>query len=415
MTEFSWEAEALVPFRTALERLGAALQPLGVERLPLEQALGRISARDLVAPIEIPAGPISTRDGFALRSADTEGAGLLQPRQLRVVGSSFPEISAESLSPLASGEALIVASGAPLPPGADAVVAGERAAHKDPWLLVSAPLRAGSGVLPPGGEVRQGTPILSAGSVLHPLRLGLLATTGLEHIEVHRAPRVGIIAIDGASAQAPPSNAVMLSAWCARYRLTTRRWVCAASPESVSAALAEALAVSDVVLTIGGTGLGPRDLVRDALTEVSWEVIVEGIRLRPGRSSSFGLARHTPVFVLPARPVAAETAFLLLALPGITRLAGAQVTPFPEVPARLARSIKRPAEQLNWTQAIKVRLFADDYFLHAVPVVGRSSQKDQGRLQAAASGHGILLMVEGEAGLRAGDVLPVLLLEEAWD
>jgi molybdopterin biosynthesis enzyme len=96
------------------------------------------------------------------------------------------------------------------------------------------------------------------------------------------------------------------------------------------------------------------------------------------------------------------------------RLAGTRGEPFPEIPARLARDLKRSTDQRRWTQAVKVRLYPNDYFLHALPLVGRIVQRERGRMQVAAAGHGILLLEEGEAGLRAGDVFPVLLLESSW-
>ena len=428
MTDFAWETDAPVPFRAALEQIEESIQPLGRERIPIERGLGRIAARDLVAPIDVPSHPVSNRDGFALRAADTQDAGLIQPCQIRVVEHAFPETPPADLAPLAPGEAVPVSTGAPLPPRADAVVPTEKAPQKGAWILLSAPVRSGAGVLLPGSDVREGTPIVSAGSSLNPLRLGLLATTGLERLEVFQVPRVAIIATgsefrhetdDPADDREEPrsvlpGNVITLAAWCTRFNLPVGQWVGHDTREELSAALEEAIAACDAIVTIGSTGHGQHDFVRATLTELGWKPLISGVRLRPGGTSSFGFLRGKPTFALPERPTASETAFLLLALPGIMRLAGTKGEPFPEIPARLARDLKRSTDQRRWTQAVKVRLYPNDYFLHALPLVGRIVQRERGRMQVAAAGHGILLLEEGEAGLRAGDVFPVLLLESSW-
>ncbi|MBD3235668.1 MAG: hypothetical protein GF330_03080 [Candidatus Eisenbacteria bacterium] len=414
MTDPSWETDSPLPFRMALDRILETARTIGIERIPIEAALGRIAARDLIAPIDVPAHPIALRDGYALCAGETRGAALMEPKRLRIVRQAFPETPATQMPEIAPDEAVQVATGAPMPPGADTVLTAERADARGDELLITAPVRAGSGILPAGGDVRRGTPIVSEGSALHPMRLGLLATTGLEHIEAFRVPRVGIVATGDEFPARPPSNLITLAAWCERFRFPVRHWVCRDDPPAIVHAVLSALRECDAVLTIGGTGPGSRDLIRDALGEIGWHTLVDGVQLRPGRTTRYGLARNKPVFALPGRPTANETAFLLLALPGLAQLAGSRARALPEVPARLARDLRRGREREQSTRAIKVHLYADDYFLHAVPLVGRALQKERGRLQAAAAGQGIVLLEEGDVGLRRGDVLPVLLLERSW-
>lgn len=414
MTDTTWDAGSPLPFRMALDRIVQTTRTVGIERVPVEDALGRIAARDLIAPIDIPAQPTATRDGFAVRSSDTAGAGLVEPRLLQIVSQAFPETPPSELPEMQPGETVQVATGAPLPAAADAVLVIEKAVVQSREVLVNTAVRAGTGVLPSGGDVRRGTPIVSEGSALHPMRLGLLATTGLEHIEVFRVPRIGIVATGNEFPRRPPSNLITLAAWCARFQYPVQHWICRDDRPAISHAIMSALEACDAVITIGGTGLGSRDLIRAALADVGWHVLIDGVQLRPGRTTRFGLARNKPVFALPGRPTANETAFLLLALPGLARLAGSRARPLAEVPARLARDLRRARDPEQTTRAIKVHLYADDYFLHAVPLAGRAMHKERGRLQAAAAGQGILLLEEGDAGLRRGDVLPVLLLERTW-
>ena len=437
MSQLGREESLLMTYGAALEQIHTMLEPLERERIPIEEALGRFSARDLIAPFQIPTCPLSLRDGFALRAADTQGAGLDHLRQFQVLGQSFPDTPAHDVPTIGSGEAVTVATGAPIPNGADAVLPAEIANQRGDLIFVSLPVRTGSGVLLPGDDVRDGAPIVTEGRALTPSQMGLLAATGLSHIEVYRRPQVAVIAtgdeiIAGSESLArgrtssgvvptgnghtnkPPSNAVALTAWCQRFGLTCKTWVAGDNHKALGYTLSQAMAECDAVITIGGTGPGVRDLVLQTLEDQGWEAIVQGVRLRPGRRSCFGLLADRPVFLLPGTPTAAEAAFLLVALPGLMRLAGSADPPFIVVPARLTRDLKRTKEARQWAQAVRVRLSPGTFFLQATPLVGRSIQEKRGRLGAAAISHGLVLLGEGEESARVGDVVGVLVLESGW-
>jgi len=416
-----------VTYAEALDQIHTALEPLDRERIAVEEALGRISARDLIAPFQIPSCPISQRDGYALQAADTKDAQLDQPQQLQVIGRSFPDTPSGELPAVDTGEAVAITTGSPLPAGADAVLPAEVATQREDLLFVGAAIKPGSGVLLPGDDIRDGARIVSEGRVLSPSKLGLLSATGLSHVEVFRRPRVALIATgdeialgrdarsgSAESAGKPPSNAITLAAWCQRFGLSTKTWLASDNHKALNYTLSRARAECDAVVTIGGTGPGLRDLVLETLEDQGWEGIFQGIRLRPGRRSCFGRLGSTPLFILPGTPTAAETAFLLIALPGLMRLAGSVDSPFTVVPARLSRDLRRSKEQKQWSQAIRVRLSPGTFFLQATPLVGRAIQEKRGRLAAAAISHGLVLLGDGEESAQAGDIVGVLLLEGGW-
>jgi len=416
-----------VTYAEALDQIHTALEPLDRERIAVEEALGRISARDLIAPFQIPSCPISQRDGYALQAADTKDAQLDQPQQLQVIGRSFPDTPSGELPAVDTGEAVAITTGSPLPAGADAVLPAEVATQREDLLFVGAAIKPGSGVLLPGDDIRDGARIVSEGRVLSPSKLGLLSATGLSHVEVFRRPRVALIATgdeialgrdarsgSAESAGKPPSNAITLAAWCQRFGLSTKTWLASDNHKALNYTLSRARAECDAVVTIGGTGPGLRDLVLETLEDQGWEGIFQGIRLRPGRRSCFGRLGSTPLFILPGTPTAAETAFLLIALPGLMRLAGSVDSPFTVVPARLSRDLRRSKEQKQWSQAIRVRLSPGTFFLQATPLVGRAIQEKRGRLAAAAISHGLVLLGEGEESAQAGDIVGVLLIEGGW-
>jgi molybdopterin molybdotransferase len=437
MSQLGREESLLITYGAALEQIQTLLEPLDRERIPIEEALGRYSARDLVAPFQIPTCSLALRDGFAIRAADTTGAELDHLKQLRVIGQSFPDTPNDAVPAIGPGDAVAIATGAPVPAGADAVLMAEAATHRGDLLFIGAPVRTGSGVLLPGDDVRDGAPIVTEGRALSPSQLGLLAATGLSHIEVYRKPRVAIIAtgdeiIAGSESltrgpaaggvistgnghtSKPPSNAVALTAWCQRFGLESKTWVAGDNHKALGYTFSQAIAACDAVVTIGGTGPGVRDLVTQTLDDQGWEAVIQGVRLRPGRRSAFGLLDETPVFLLPGTPTAAEMAFLLIALPGLMRLAGSADPPFIVVPARLTRDLRRNKDARQWAQAVRVRLSPGTFFLQATPLVGRSIHEKRGRMGTAALSHGLVLLGEGEDTARTGDVVGVLVLESGW-
>lgn len=407
----------------ALNRIRTIIDPVEIERIPIEKALGRIPARDLVAPFQVPAYPVSTRDGYALKASDTTETDLHQIRQLSLVGHSFPDTSPATLKPLLPGEAMNIATGAPLPPGADAVLIVENTALGDATILVSSPVAIGTGVRFPGDDIRDNSPIVHEGKRLGPSQLGLLSAAGLSQIEVYQIPRIAIVSTgneiandaDNPAGLVPPSNAINLSAWCDRFNLNVKRYLAPDDPDQLGDVIDEALRACDAVITIGGTGPGGRDLVYGTLAQRNWRVLQHGVRLRPGRTCCFGLAKDKPVFLLPGPPTANETAFLMLALPGLLRLAGSNDPPFSLVPARLTRALPRSRSNKQWTQVIRVKLLYGTFFLQAIPLVGVKIRARQGRLQAFAEANGILLLEEDDRGPREGDIVNIIVTHSVWE
>jgi molybdopterin molybdotransferase len=301
-------------------------------------------------------------------------------------------------------------------------------------VLIATPVHAGSCVLFPGDEVRDGTPIVSEGRYLGPSQLGLLAATGLSHIEVYKAPRVALVSpaseafaaagsfesgeemsrSDRQGRHMPASNAVTLSAWCSRFGLSVKRWNVCREGGSLVSSLGEASAECDAIITSGNAGPGTLDSLHETLDQLDGELLFDGVLLRPGRATSLGLIRGKPIFLLPGTPTANETAFLLLALPGLLALSGTIEPPFPVAPVRFCKDVRRSPEQMRWTQAVRVRFEQGAFFLQAIPLPGRAIREKQGRLAALASADGILILGEGEEGPRMGDIIGVILLERSW-
>ncbi len=175
----------------ALEQLLAEIAPLAVEEAPILECLDRVLAHDATADIDLPPFTNSAMDGYAVRAADTAGAGADTPRRLPVIG----EIAAgdPGTTPLPPGATMRIMTGAPLPPGADAVIPVEQTRPLGDAVDLLASVAVGSSVRSAGEDVRRGQRVLAAGAVLGPGELGLLASLGYARVPVHARPRVAIL------------------------------------------------------------------------------------------------------------------------------------------------------------------------------------------------------------------------------
>ncbi len=378
------------------------------EAVPLRSALGRVLAADVVAVRPVPEGPRAAMDGFAVASAGLQGRGA--PRTLclagRVLAGGMPP-------PLPAGGTVFVATGAPLPPGADAVVPRELAAWDAagpdggpaPGTAVTLRQRATAGdhVMPPGEWVPAGAVVLRAGVLLTPPALGLLATLGKRSVRVRRRPTVAILAtgdeLVAPGRPLPPggiydSNTAMLQAACAAAG--ARASVLPRVPDhgpALRAALAAALEREPaLVLTSGGVSVGPADLVPAVWRALGAEELFWRVAIKPGKPVFAARLGATAVLGLSGSPTACWTAFQVLAGPLLRHWAGLS-RPFPAPQrVRLTDALSGSADMLRllWSA---VGTGGD-----AAPPVRRAP----GVLLQMASANALLLQAAGSGPLAAG-------------
>ncbi len=177
------EGTDYVGYKEAFDLISSNVRTVGVEELPLALSVGRIAAEDIVAEVSYPSADVSLKDGFAVKSADVENASARQPVRLKVTGSVYAGLKYEG--EVKRGNAVKVCSGAPIPPGADAVVSGEFCEEISPdEVLVKADAGKGRNVLRAGGEVKAGETIVRKGERLLPGYLGLAAAAGISRVSV---------------------------------------------------------------------------------------------------------------------------------------------------------------------------------------------------------------------------------------
>ncbi len=309
--------------------------PVGVEELDLAEAGGRVLAGPILAPEDVPGFLRATMDGYAVRARDTFGAGAGAPQYLEIKGE-VPMGVAPSRG-VGGGETLRVATGAMLPPGADAVVMIEYTAeHPDGTLEVRRAVAPGENVLAPGEDVARGEKLFPAGRRLRPQEIGLLAALGIRRLAAYQRPRVAIIssgdeivplAAKPGLGQVRDSNAYLAAAQVAEWGgLPLMLGIIPDDFKSLRETLAAALEASDLILISGGSSVGVRDLTLTAIQDLpDAEILVHGVALRPGKPTilaALGQTPAKPLLGLPGHPASAAVVMEVLGRPLLLRLAG---------------------------------------------------------------------------------------------
>jgi len=308
-------------------------KPIGVERVPLFETHNRVLAQDVVAPTDVPPFNRSTVDGYAVRAADTFGADEDRPVALKICGrvnvGETPSVIVKK------GTAAEIATGAPLPGGADAVVMLEYVVQKDNTVLMHRAVSKGENVMEAGSDIHEGAVALKRGQTLSSREVGVLATLGLTQADVYKKPRVAVIStgaeiVEPGTPLAPGKiydiNAHTLSAAVTECGGEPVSWGIVPDETSrLKVTLREALDSVDIVVTSGGVSVGPTDVVPQVLNALGEPgVIVCGIAVKPGKPTTIAIVNGKPVFSLPGHPTSSLLMFHLLVRPLILSMAGRQ-------------------------------------------------------------------------------------------
>jgi molybdenum cofactor synthesis domain-containing protein len=301
------------------------------EVISLDEALGRVLAETVRAEWNVPEEARSRFDGYAVQSADLAHASPERPRRLVVLPGLIPAGHAASCR-VQPGECVRIMTGAPLPEGADSVLAQESVTRGPRVLAVGRPCSAGDGVVSPGSDTRAGETLFDPGEVLTPTRMALIAAIGLERISVSRRPEVALLStgdevreLGGALGGAfTHCNTRYLIAWSIQQQggQPIHLGTVGDEPDAVAARLAEADA--DLVISTGGMGQGDRDFVLRAWETLGIRALFCELHLSPGRRSAFGIGAGKLFWGLPGSPWGAQIVFAELIAPLIWGMQGAQ-------------------------------------------------------------------------------------------
>jgi molybdopterin molybdotransferase len=301
------------------------------ESVPLEAALGRVLAQNAVSKVNIPGYDKTFIDGYAINPKDTIGASTSKPAVFKVVGKLFPADYPTNAG-VSSGEAIYVACGAPIPKGAASTVKAEETRLKDDKIEVLREIKLGEGIIPLGDDVKQGALIFKEGQVLRPQDVGLLASIGLAEAEVFKKPTVAILSGGDElikQCKKDPTKiannyALVVAGLASELGAAAKlKGIMPDALDQVQAKIGEALKDADIVVTIGGTSVGMKDFVPDAINNLGQPgVVVQGVSLRPGAVSGFGVIEGKPVVMLPGHIGSCIAGFYLFVAPLIRDYCG---------------------------------------------------------------------------------------------
>ena len=349
---------ALLSVSDARQRIIKVFSPVSVERIPLTEAYGRLLAEAVSSPIDLPIFDNSSMDGFAVRAEDIAQASPEKPAELKVV----VDVPAGTMvfNSLRPGEAGRIMTGAPLPPGANAIVPVESTNHYRPGekpppavpanVLIYNPVEAGDYIRSKGQDVRAGEVVLRAGARLRSQDLGMLAMLGCAEVSSYRRPRVAMLSTGDEllpvhmaleAGKIHDSNAYTLSAQVLRDGgQAVYLGIAPDREEAVEALLEQAITnQADLILSSAGVSVGAFDFVRNVV-ERHGHLDFWRVNMRPGKPIAFGSYRGIPFIGLPGNPVSAFVGYEVFVSYALKRLVGLPDQPRPSVTMRLLDPIE---------------------------------------------------------------------------
>jgi molybdopterin molybdotransferase len=382
--------------------------PLGVERVGILESVGRVLAEELVAPWEMPLCDNSAMDGFAVRSEDCASI----PATLKVTG--YIPAGGEVTGPVIRGCAIRIMTGAPLPPGCDAVVPVEETEEEGDTVRITAPVVPRQHIRFKGEDVATGETVIPAGTPLQPPEISMLASFGKAIVPVFRKARIAILSTGDELIELgePPVPGKIINSNTLSLAAAVRQ--CGAEPiilgiarddrESHREKLREGLK-ADALITSAGVSAGDRDLVRDVLAELGVEQVFWKVDMKPGGPTAFGMHGAVPVFSLPGNPVSTMITFELFVRPTLLRMMGHARVVRPFVTATLKEEARKKPGKVNF---LRVQVTVQEGRF----VASTAGEQHTGILRTMVRANGLVLLPQEATKVPAGSEVDLMILRD---
>jgi len=310
------------------------VEPLGSEEVPIDKSLGRVLSEDVVSMVDVPGFDRATMDGFAVIAEDTFSAQEDRPVKLKIEGKV--EAGGKLEVEVVSGKAVEIATGAPVPKGADAVVMVEQTDQKDDVVSIFKAVAPGENVMGAGTDIMAGEVVLRTGQEITSREVGLLAALGKSRVDVYRKPRVAIFSTGNELISAGQKldygkiydinsktlAGAILESGCEPVPLG----ICSDDPEEMKTKIQQALLIADVIVTSGSTSAGAGDVLYRIMGDFDGPgIVVHGLSVKPGKPLIVAVIEGKPLFGLPGYPTSAFMIFNLIVKPNISKMAGRAV------------------------------------------------------------------------------------------
>ncbi len=400
----------MISVTEARERVLNSVKANDPVEVPLMETLGRVLAEDIVADTHIPPFDNSAMDGYALLSEDIVKATEENPVRLEVLEDLPAGYTARRS--LGTGQAIRIMTGAPIPPGADAVIPVELTEREDGGVLVRRAVERGANVRKAGEDVRKGETVLSRGARVGPAEMGLLSSLGRARVMIYRAPVVGIISTGDElvpveeelrPGKIRDSNSYTL--W-GMVRETgaepLRLGIVSDDAQALRNAILDHLEEVDAFITSGGVSVGDYDIVKEVLADLG-EIDFWKVSMRPGKPQAFGLIEGKPLFGLPGNPVSVMVSFEQFVRPALLKMMGSRELYRPEIEAEIETPMGRSTGRVEFIRVI----LREEEGKFKARVTG---PQGSGILKSMALGQGLAVLGEEVGRLEPGARVRVQLL-----
>jgi len=384
-------------------------KPLGSEEVPVDKSLGRVLSEDIVSMVDVPSFDRATMDGFAAIAEDTFSAQEDKPVKLKIVGKV--EAGDKPKIEVARGEAVEIATGAPVPKGADAVVMVEQTDQKDDVVSIFKAVAPGENIMGAGTDIMAGENVLRTGQEITSREIGLLAALGKSRVNVYRKPRVAIISTGN---ELIPSGqqleygriydinsktlaGAILESGCEPVPLG----ICSDDPEEMKTKIQQALLVADLIVTSGSTSAGAGDILYRILGDFDGPgIVVHGLSVKPGKPLIIAVIEGKPLFGLPGYPTSALMMFNLIVKPNISKIAGRAVETATWLEGKVASKIFSAKGR---RELLPVHIVKDEVGKHLVyPVLSGS-----GAITSLALADGFIDIPQNQEFIEEGETVRV--------
>ncbi len=397
----------------ALNQILGDVQPFGLEKVHILDALGRVIGENIRASRDIPPKDNSAMDGYAIRALDSAHAGPDRPVRLRIV----EDIPAGSVprKTIGQGEAARIMTGAPLPAGADAIVRMEDTTCDGEWVTISMPYRAGQDVRLAGEDVRGGDVVIPRGELLRPAEIGMMATLGRSFIYVYQRPVVAVISTGDelVDIDEEPSPWKIINS--NGYSNMSQVRDCGAIPLYIGiakdrkddlAAKFNAALRADVIITSGGVSLGDYDFVKDVIAETGNRMHFWQVAMRPGKPLVYGRVHEKPFFGLPGNPVSSMVSFEQFVRPSLLKMMGHTNL--------YRRTIRVPLEEdISKTAGLAHFIRACVEWRDGRYRILTTGDQGSGILKSMVKANGLIVLPEDATVVKKGDEVTVQIIDHS--
>jgi molybdopterin molybdotransferase len=405
----------MISVEEARNKILDVMSPLGLEKVSILDALGRVLGEDINAGRALPPKDNSAMDGYALRTEEIRGTSAESPVRLDVI-ENIPAgaVPAKAIGP---GQAARIMTGAPIPEGADAVVRMEDTRKEGERVLVFVTAAKGQNIRHGGEDVRQGEEVIPRGEIIRPAEVGMLAALGRSFILVHQRPLVAVVATGDELAdidEAPSEWKIINSN---SYSLAALVRECGAIPLQIGIARDSrkdlnakfrAAVRADLIVSSGGVSFGDYDLVKEIMQEAGNQMLFWQVAMKPGRLLAFGALGGVPLVGLPGNPGSSMVCFEQFIRPAILKMQGHANLFRRTVRARLETGIEKKKGIRHFIRAL-IRRDGDGY------TVVTTSDEGSGILKSMVRANGLIILPEEATVAGPDELVTVQLLDDSLE